>query len=648
MSFDYNILISSTFGDYTRSFLSGSESATYYIHDFENQDIEIAYGEADTVSHTSSNENYIRSIFNNLDPFISLDFTEVFTANDATFRVYSVSDFSGWDDSTFGEVSNNTNYWDILWRDSYSDTDFNRNTIIHEIGHSLGLSHPNEDPTNPLWDSDITVMSYNKGINGWNTSFSSNDLQALRLIWGSEENGIPQNIQITDGQEIDDDIPLVDDFAQDSSTLGSIDAGETVNGSIENPGDRDWFSLDLTAGEILQLQLTGRSSTSKICPCFSCNQKYNNTNLNSSKTIDEGNNLFLGSFLRDPFLRLYNSDGELLYSDDDSGIDLNSLIQFKAEYTGRYFASASSFSDNDRGDYSLSLSLDDYSSDVSTTGLLNYGEEILGNLEVAGDKDWFAFYTDEGDDFQIDLIGNSLEDSYLNLYNQDGELVSSNDDASQNDFNSRINFTSTYTGNFFVSVEGFKNRYAGSYSLSVDLLSLNETDNNTETDLNSIDLNLSDLEALNYIASNVDLINVFGTNIEAAKDHYIVHGYSEGRSTDSFSALNYLNNYSDLSNVFADNLEAAIRHFITNGYKEGRTDLDIDNNMKIELSSLNYLSINNYSMKKINQERKIINPLLSNINHEQQNNFNSNVIEALNNHQNLNYTNRLFGIDKQF
>ena len=70
--------------------------------------------------------------------------------------------------------------------------------------------------------------------------------------------------------------------------------------------------------------------------------------------------------------------------------------------------------------------------------------------------------------------------------------------------------------------------------------------------------------------------------------------------------------------------------------------------MKIELSSLNYLSINNYSMKKINQERKIINPLLSNINHEQQNNFNSNVIEALNYHKNMNYTNGLFGIDKQF
>ena len=111
MSFDPSILISTIFGEYTRNYLSDSELATYYIHNFENQNVEIAFGEADTLSHSSSNSNYIRSVFNNLDPFISLDFNEVFNANEATFRIYSVSDFSGWDTSTVGQVENNNNYW---------------------------------------------------------------------------------------------------------------------------------------------------------------------------------------------------------------------------------------------------------------------------------------------------------------------------------------------------------------------------------------------------------------------------------------------------------------------------------------------------------------------------------------------------------
>ena len=636
MSFDSNIIISSTFGDYTRSFLSGSETATYYIHDYENQNIDIAYGEANTAGHDSDTENYIRSIFRNLDPLISLDFTEVFNANEATFRIYSVIDFSKWDDATFGEVTNNTNYWDILWRRSDSDTEFNQNTIIHEIGHSLGLSHPNEDPTNILWDTDITVMSYNKGIDGWNTSFSSNDFQALRMIWGSEEDGLPPNIPIANNQEIENPISPIDDFSQDRNTVGSIEKGENINGSIESIGDRDWFSLDLTAGEILQLQLTGRSSTSKICPCFSCNQKYNNSYSKNRENSNEDNNLFLNSSLRDPFLRLYNEYGELLYSDDDSGVDLNSLIQFKAEYSGKYFASASAYSDNDKGDYTLSLTLDDYAGDLSSTGIVNYGEQISGNIEVARDIDWFSLHTREGDEIQIDLIGNTLSDPYLVLYDQNGELVASNDDFSPDNLNSRITFNSTYSGNFFISVEGSIDRHYGTYLLSVDLLSSSsddinandETENDSETVLDSNNLNLSDLEALNYLASNDDLIEVFGMNLEAAKDHYKNNGYFEGRSINDFNVVNYLNNYNDLSNALGDDHEEAIRHYIMNGYREGRTYTNLSNIEIMGSSFYNIKHIENFSLNTIVNEKKILNTPLKSFNLERHNTFDFNSNEA--------------------
>jgi hypothetical protein len=117
---------------------------------------------------------------------------------------------------------------------------------------------------------------------------------------------------------------------------------------------------------------------------------------------------------------------------------------------------------------------------------------------------------------------------------------------------------------------------------------------------------------------------------------------------DSFNATNYLNNYSDLSSAFENDLESAIRHYILNGYSEGRTDLDINNNMKIEFSSLDYLSVNDYSMKKINQDLKIINPISKSINLEKQNKFNSNLIEAWKDHNYLNNTNELFAIERQF
>ena len=113
------------------------------------------------------------------------------------------------------------------------------------------------------------------------------------MIWGSEEDGLLQNIRTNDNTEKDLDNSIVDDFSQDTNTLGSISVGETINGFIEKVGDRDWFSLDLTAGEMLQLQLVGRSSTSKICPCFSCNQKYQNNKTENQKNVQDSNNLFL-------------------------------------------------------------------------------------------------------------------------------------------------------------------------------------------------------------------------------------------------------------------------------------------------------------------------------------------------------------------
>ena len=93
----------------------------------------------------------------------------------------------------------------------------------------------------------------------------------------------------------------------------------------------------------------------------------------------------------------------------------------------------------------------------------------------------------------------------------------------------------------------------------------------TSFDILDSSVALSEKLALNYIASNPDLIYAFGINTSSAISHYDNHGRLEGRSITSFSASGYLAKYSDLSAAFGNDETLALKHYIQYGYSEGRT-----------------------------------------------------------------------------
>jgi hypothetical protein len=79
-------------------------------------------------------------------------------------------------------------------------------------------------------------------------------------------------------------------------------------------------------------------------------------------------------------------------------------------------------------------------------------------------------------------------------------------------------------------------------------------------------------DGLQYLASNGDLIPLYGADVAAGERHYLAFGRDEGRDTDNFDEGQYLENYPDLRAAFGDDTEAATVHYIEHGYDEGRRD----------------------------------------------------------------------------
>ena len=115
------------------------------------------------------------------------------------------------------------------------------------------------------------------------------------------------------------------DIPGDASTTARISVGESIVGELETVGDTDWFRIDLIAGDTINISLYGSGS----------------------------------SPVSDTFLRIYDSNGSLIASNDDGGTDLNSLLRLTADSAGTYYIEADSFANDKLGEYTLSVSVAD-------------------------------------------------------------------------------------------------------------------------------------------------------------------------------------------------------------------------------------------------------------------------------------------------
>ncbi|QNI63896.1 pre-peptidase C-terminal domain-containing protein [Synechococcus sp. A15-44] len=110
---------------------------------------------------------------------------------------------------------------------------------------------------------------------------------------------------------------------------------------------------------------------------------------------------------------------------------------------------------------------DDFGDTPSTSGLLGIESTANGTLEEAGDRDWFEVNLTTGGIYNFAVIGQSLSDPYLRLYNNSGALIDFNDDHNGT-LNSAINdFLAPSTGKYFLGVGAYNDAGTGTMALLI-------------------------------------------------------------------------------------------------------------------------------------------------------------------------------------
>ena len=198
-------------------------------------------------SHTLEQQEFIRGVFGRLDALIDLDFVEV--GEKALIDIYRTYYNSGWGPQNGipnepSEIKGGGTAhfrWagtDVSWRDYYPDDSFEaseRATIVHEIGHALGLGDLGYDPR---WSRKDSIMSYNYySEEDWQVEwFRPADIAALQVMWGLEDDiqASIENSVINGRQFLGNGVDAL--YGQSNINIGMLDGNDVLEvvGGVNN------------------------------------------------------------------------------------------------------------------------------------------------------------------------------------------------------------------------------------------------------------------------------------------------------------------------------------------------------------------------------------------------------------------------------
>src|SRR5262245_5334469 len=94
---------------------------------------------------------------------------------------------------------------------------------------------------------------------------------------------------------------------------------------------------------------------------------------------------------------------------------------------------------------------------TGTSSTMSGGTSVRGYINASGDQDWYGVTLTAGQTYTFTLSGfgvGALSDAYMRLLNSSGTQVAFDDDSGPL-ANSKLTFTASASGTYYVSAQGF-------------------------------------------------------------------------------------------------------------------------------------------------------------------------------------------------
>jgi len=186
----------------------------------------------------------------------------------------------------------------------------------------------------------------------------------------------------------------MDDFSDDVTTTGTLVIdGPATDANIDFENDRDWFAVEVIAGQIIEFEVIGIE------------------------------NLFSNR------IEIFGPDGTSILTSSNSFTNVtNPIVQYEFEESGTHYVQIASASEND-AQYSVTATeiFDDFDANIETSGVLITDGVTTGVINFENDHDWFRLdIAEAGDIFNFTAQGASgltLFNTDLQIYNSDGQRI---------------------------------------------------------------------------------------------------------------------------------------------------------------------------------------------------------------------------------